>query len=79
MFALSGILYYTAWWLGLVMLVVTTPLPWIAVVLANDRGRPRQTKASRFAATQSRNERGGLPSADSTSEVTVVSSINPPR
>jgi fatty acid desaturase len=38
-FALSGVLYYTAWWLGLVVLIVTTPLPWIAVVIANDRGR----------------------------------------
>jgi fatty acid desaturase len=41
-FALSGVLYYTAWWLGLVVLIVTTPLPWIAVVIANDRGRRRR-------------------------------------
>ena len=38
-FALSGVLYYTAWWLGLVVLIVTTPLPWIAVIVANDRSR----------------------------------------
>jgi fatty acid desaturase len=38
-FALSGVLYYTAWWLGLVVLIVTTPLPWIAVIIANGRGR----------------------------------------
>jgi len=40
-FALSGVLYYTAWWAGLVVLIVTTPLPWIAVVIANDRSRRR--------------------------------------
>jgi hypothetical protein len=39
-FALAGVLYFYAWWLGLVLLVVTTPLPWIAVVLANSPSRP---------------------------------------
>jgi fatty acid desaturase len=39
-FALAGVLYYYAWWLGLVLLVVTTPLPWVAVVLANSPSRP---------------------------------------
>ena len=28
-----------AGWLGLVVLIVTTPLPWIAVIVANDRSR----------------------------------------
>jgi hypothetical protein len=39
-FALAGALYYYAWWLGLVLLVITTPLPWVAVVLANSPSRP---------------------------------------
>src|SRR4051794_18813835 len=39
-FALAGVLYFYAWWLGLVLLVITTPLPWIAVVLANSPSRP---------------------------------------
>jgi hypothetical protein len=39
-FALAGVLYYYAWWLGLILLVVTTPLPWVAVVLANTPSRP---------------------------------------
>jgi hypothetical protein len=41
-FALAGVLYYYAWWLGLVLLVLTTPLPWVAVVLANSPSRPRR-------------------------------------
>ena len=44
-FALAGLLFYQAWWLGLAMLIATTPLPWIAVVLANAPSRP--TRASR--------------------------------
>jgi fatty acid desaturase len=43
-FALSGVLYYEAWWLGLVVLLLTTPLPWIAVIIANAPTR-RQAKA----------------------------------
>ncbi len=39
-FALAGALYYYAWWLGLVLLVITTPLPWVAVVLANSPSLP---------------------------------------
>ena len=39
-FALAGALYYYAWWPGLVLLVLTTPLPWVAVVLANSPSLP---------------------------------------
>lgn len=35
-FALAGVLYYVAWWLGLVLMIATGALPWIAVVAAND-------------------------------------------
>ena len=44
-FALAGVLYYYAWWLGLVLLLLTTPLPWVAVVLANSPSRPRRHAA----------------------------------
>lgn len=40
-FALAGVLYYQAWWLGLVLIILTTPLPWVAVVLANSPSRRR--------------------------------------
>lgn len=35
-FVLAGVLYYVAWWLGLVLVIATGALPWIAVVAAND-------------------------------------------
>lgn len=47
-FALAGALYYVAWWLGLVIMLVTGVLPWIAVVAANDTSRrDRRTRAAR--------------------------------
>jgi hypothetical protein len=39
-FALAGVLYYQAWWLGLVLMIGTGVLPWIAVVAANDAVPP---------------------------------------
>jgi hypothetical protein len=44
-FAAAGALYYVAWWLGLVVMVATGALPWIAVVAAND-ATPRSGRAS---------------------------------
>lgn len=59
-FALSGVLYYTAWWLGLAVLIVTTPLPWIAVVLANSPSR-RAARAAGAPSTQRRTPPPALP------------------
>jgi len=42
-FAAAGVLYYVAWWLGLVVMVATGVLPWIAVVAAND-ATPRRSR-----------------------------------
>jgi Protein of unknown function (DUF3099) len=42
--AVGGALYMQAWVLGLVILILTAPLPWIAVVLANDSPRPRRPR-----------------------------------
>ncbi|HEY1967181.1 MAG TPA: DUF3099 domain-containing protein [Pseudonocardia sp.] len=33
--AVGGSLYHTAWLLGLIIIIVTGPLQWIAVLLAN--------------------------------------------
>ena len=35
-FTLAGLLAHV-WWLSLVLIALTGPLPWVAVVLANDR------------------------------------------
>jgi hypothetical protein len=34
-FAVGGSLYARAWWTGLIIIIVTGPLQWIAVLLAN--------------------------------------------
>lgn len=48
-FALSGVLYYVAWWLGLVVMIATGALPWIAVVAAND-STPRAARPGHLSA-----------------------------
>jgi hypothetical protein len=40
-FAVGASLYEVAWWAGLVILIVTGPLQWIAVVIANAAPRSR--------------------------------------
>jgi hypothetical protein len=46
---LAGLTYHT-WWLALGFLAISVPLPWIAVLIAND-GPPRKAeKVNRFQA-----------------------------
>ncbi|GAA5167452.1 hypothetical protein GCM10023321_60200 [Pseudonocardia eucalypti] len=40
--AVGGSLYHRAWLLGLIILIITGPLQWVAVVLANGRRRVRR-------------------------------------
>jgi uncharacterized membrane protein YhiD involved in acid resistance len=42
--AVGGALYQEAWGLGLAILIVTGPLQWVAVVLANDSRRRRERR-----------------------------------
>ncbi|MFN2494613.1 MAG: DUF3099 domain-containing protein [Pseudonocardiaceae bacterium] len=51
-FALAGVLYYLAWWLGLALMIATGALPWIAVVAAND-GPPRPAPAGHLTRNES--------------------------
>ncbi|ASR39170.1 hypothetical protein BAY61_11075 [Prauserella marina] len=44
---LAGIFYHT-WWLALALLVLSIPLPWIAVLVANDRPPRKSEKVSRY-------------------------------
>ena len=36
-------LFYQTWWLALTFVVLSVPLPWMAVLIANDRG-PRKAE-----------------------------------
>jgi Protein of unknown function (DUF3099) len=46
-FAVGGALYARAWWTGLIIIIVTGPLPWIAVLLANAPRRPHTRTRTR--------------------------------
>ena len=45
--ALAGIFYQT-WWLAIAFLVLSVPLPWMAVLIANDRGPRKAEQINRF-------------------------------
>lgn len=44
---LAGIFYQT-WWLALTFIVLSVPLPWIAVLIANDRPPRKAERVNRF-------------------------------
>ena len=44
---LAGLTYHT-WWLALGFLAISVPLPWIAVLVANDRPPRKAEKVSRY-------------------------------
>ncbi len=44
---LAGIFYQT-WWLALAFVALSVPLPWIAVLVANDRPPRKAEKVNRY-------------------------------
>jgi hypothetical protein len=44
---LAGVFYHT-WWLALAFIVISVPLPWIAVLIANDRPPRKAEQVSRY-------------------------------
>jgi DUF3099 family protein len=44
---LAGIFYHT-WWLALLFVVLSIPLPWVAVLIANDRPPRRAEQVNRY-------------------------------
>jgi len=45
--ALAGVFYQT-WWLALTFVVLSVPLPWMAVLIANDRAPLRAEHVNRL-------------------------------
>jgi len=45
--ALAGV-FYQIWWLALTFVILSVPLPWIAVLIANDRPPRKAENANRF-------------------------------
>ena len=44
---LAGV-FYQVWWLALFFLVLSVPLPWMAVLIANDRAPRKAEQVNRF-------------------------------
>ncbi|HEU0088951.1 MAG TPA: DUF3099 domain-containing protein [Pseudonocardiaceae bacterium] len=44
---LAGVFYQT-WWLALAFLLLSVPLPWMAVLIANDRAPRKAERVNRF-------------------------------
>ncbi|RZQ63269.1 DUF3099 domain-containing protein [Amycolatopsis suaedae] len=44
---LAGVFYHT-WWLALAFVLLSVPLPWMAVLIANDRPPRKAEKVSRY-------------------------------
>ena len=45
-----AVLFAHTWWLALFFIVLSVPLPWMAVLIANDRPPRKAEKANRFEA-----------------------------
>lgn len=44
---LAGLTYHT-WWLALTFVVLSIPLPWVAVMIANERPKRRAEEVNRY-------------------------------
>ncbi|WP_197319220.1 DUF3099 domain-containing protein [Saccharomonospora sp. NB11] len=44
---LAGVFYHT-WWLALALILLSVPLPWIAVLIANDRPPRKSERVSKY-------------------------------
>jgi len=46
-----ALVFYQTWWLALGFVLISIPLPWIAVLIANDRPPRKAEKVNRFEHT----------------------------
>jgi hypothetical protein len=61
--AVAGILHNT-WWLALTLALLSIPLPWIAVLIANDHPPNRREKVNRYQRSARTVESGDHPVID---------------
>lgn len=43
-----AVLCYPIWWLSLIILAISIPLPWMAVLIANDRPPRKEESVNRY-------------------------------
>jgi hypothetical protein len=49
-FLILALVFYHTWWLALAFVLISIPLPWAAVLIANDRPPRKAEKVNRFEA-----------------------------
>ncbi|TDP92045.1 DUF3099 domain-containing protein [Labedaea rhizosphaerae] len=47
-FFIAAALFHDPWWVAVIFVVLSVPLPWIAVLMANDRPPRKAEKVSKF-------------------------------
>lgn len=50
-FLFAALAFYNIWWLALSLILLSIPLPWIAVLIANDRPPRKSEQVNRFEHT----------------------------
>ena len=50
-FLFAALAFYQTWWLALGLVILSIPLPWIAVLIANDRPPRKAEQVNRFEQT----------------------------
>jgi hypothetical protein len=50
-FLVGALIFYQTWWLALGLVVLSIPLPWAAVLIANDRPPRKTERVNQFQAT----------------------------
>ena len=45
---MAAVFCYQIWWLALTLIVLSVPLPWMAVLIANDRPARKSERVNRF-------------------------------
>jgi len=47
-FLIAAVVFYETWWLALLLVLLSVPLPWMAVLIANDRPALRREDVRRY-------------------------------
>lgn len=58
-FLILALVFYDVWWLALGLVVLSVPLPWAAVLIANDRPPRKAERISRYQRSSRTIEGGG--------------------
>jgi hypothetical protein len=58
-FLIAAGVFYQTWWIALGLVLLSVPLPWAAVLIANDRPARKAEKVNRYQRSEKAIESGG--------------------